>query len=230
MLSVLHTTSTWEFKLDIQQQYLNSISDLEHKKHCNCSPLSDRKSHVWKCSLSYFRSKSFRVFYIFSFFHTSEILRAKTMRVIFTWVVKILLFSKKKTVCFLSTYLRPFRCSIFNLHSRIYIFVLLCLVLHNVLWSIVCQKIACWIVIPSIPGRFYPSSTATQNRERKKGQASLRFNCAFLLSNSVAVKWTAGGGAAHMCDAERWRQGCAPRARGCPTAMHVVALPAFEAL
>ena len=65
--------------------------------------------------------------------------------------------------------------------------------------------------------------------ERKKGQASLRFNCAFLLSNSVAVKWTAGG-AAHMCDAARGRQGCAPRARGCPTAMHVVALPAFEAL
>ena len=50
-------------------------------------------------------------------------------------------------------------------------------------------------------------------RERKKGQASLRFNCAFLLSNSVAVKWTAGG-AAHMWDAEaRGRQGCAPRAR-----------------
>ena len=74
-------------------------------------------------------------------------------------------------------------------------------------------------------------------REReKKGQASLRFNCAFLLSNSVAVKWTAGGaaaaggGAAHMCDAALGRQGCAPRARGCPTAMHVVALPAFEAL
>ena len=77
-----------------------------------------------------------------------------------------------------------------------------------------CQKIACCIVIPSIPGRFYPSSTATQNREReKKGQASLRFNCAFLLSNSVAVKWTAGGGAAHMCDVALGRQGCAPRAR-----------------
>lgn len=72
-------------------------------------------------------------------------------------------------------------------------------------------------------------------REKKKGQASLRFNCAFLLSNSVAVKWTAGGaaaggGAAHMCDVALGRQGCAPRARGCPTAMHVVALPAFEAL
>ena len=60
--------------------------------------------------------------------------------------------------------------------------------------------------------------------------ASLRFNCAFLLSNSVAVKWTAGGGAAmggggdtaHMYEAGRGRQGCA-RA-------DVVALPAFESL
>lgn len=42
--------------------------------------------------------------------------------------------------------------------------------------------------------------------ERKKGQASLRFNCAFLLSNSVAVKWTAGGAAAaarHTCATRR---------------------------
>ena len=34
--------------------------------------------------------------------------------------------------------------------------------------GIVCQKITCWIVIPSIPGRFYPSSTATQNSRRKR--------------------------------------------------------------
>ena len=31
-----------------------------------------------------------------------------------------------------------------------------------------CQKIACCIVIPSIPGRFYPSSTATQKKKRQK--------------------------------------------------------------
>ena len=48
-------------------------------------------------------------------------------------------------------------------------------------------------------------------REKKKGQASLRFNCAFLLSNSVAVKWTAGGAARrravvrHTC--ATWRSG-----------------------
>ena len=36
-----------------------------------------------------------------------------------------------------------------------------------------CQKIACCIVIPSIPGRFYPSSTATQ--ERKKAEKKYYF-------------------------------------------------------
>ena len=54
-----------------------------------------------------------------------------------------------------------------------------------------CQKIACCIVIPSIPGRFYPSSTATQKKKKAEKILTLpsqplhsttyRFNCASFL-------------------------------------------------
>ena len=36
-----------------------------------------------------------------------------------------------------------------------------------------CQKIACCIVIPSIPGRFYPSSTATQKKKKAEKKLTL---------------------------------------------------------